>query len=403
MTRVLIADKLSPRAAERLTAAGLEVATRAGVSGDALTAALRELDPDVLVVRSTKVQAEHLEAGRALALVIRAGAGVNTIDLATASRRGVHVANCPGKNAIAVAELAMLHLLNCDRRLADATADLRAGRWDKKTYGKGQGLHGRTLAVLGTGPIGREVVRRALAFGMRVVAWSRSLTDEDAAALGVRRADSPLEACRGADALSIHLALAPQTRGLVGREVLAALKPGAAVVNTSRAEVVDEAALAEAVRERGLRAGLDVFAGEPATGEAEFRTPLAELPGVYGTHHIGASTAQAEDAVGDEVVRIVQSFVRTGRVPNCVNLEERSPATHALVVRHEDRVGVLASVLELLREDGINVQEMENVIFQGAAAASARIQIDRAPSDGVLACLDAAPHVLAVSLVALSR
>src|SRR5690606_14005866 len=116
--------------------------------------------------------------------------------------------------------------------------------------------------------------------------------------------------------------------------------PGATVVNTARAEIIDEAALAQAVRERGLRAGLDVFSGEPPAGRAEFHTPLADLPGVYGTHHIGASTAQAEDAVADEVARIVQSFVRTGRVPNVVNLEDRSPATHALVVRHEDRVGV---------------------------------------------------------------
>lgn len=398
--RVLIADKLSPETPQRLSAVGCAV-TAGAWQGDALVEALATHQPDVLVVRSTKVEARHLSASRSLALVIRAGAGVNTIDLAGASARGIYVSNCPGKNAIAVAELAMGHLLNLDRRIADNVAELRAHRWNKKEFGKARGVYGRTLAILGMGAIGVEVATRATAFGMRVRAWGRSFTPTVAAELGVQHAATPLEACRGADALSIHLALAPQTRNLVDRTLLDALAPGAFVINTSRGEVVDQAALVEAVRTRGLRAGLDVFAEEPQGGEAPFPYAIADEPGVYGTHHIGASTAQAEDAVADEVVRIIETYLRTGRVPNCVNLAVRSAATHVLVVRHADRVGVLASVLSVLREAGVNVQEMENIIFQGAEAACARIQVAQWPSSELLHRVEKLPHIFAASVVAL--
>ncbi len=399
--RVLIVDKLSPDTPSRLQAAGASVEVAVGLQGDALLAKLQESDPDVLVVRSTKVEGRHLEAARALSLVIRAGAGVNTIDLATASARGIYVSNCPGKNAIAVAELTIGHLVNADRRIADNAADLRAGRWRKGAYSKARGLYGRTLAVLGVGEIGAEVIARAVAFGMKVRGWDKRPRPELAERLGFQYASSALEACRGADALSVHLALVPETRKLVDRQLLDALAPGAIVINTSRGEVLDEDALADAVRTRGLRAGLDVFDPEPSGSEAEFSPAVAALPGVYGTHHIGASTDQASEAVAVEVVRIIEVWLRTGQVPNVVNLAQRTPATHVLVVRHADRVGVLASVLGVLREHDVNVQEMENIIFQGAKAACARIQVERFPGREVLARIESSPDVYAASLVAL--
>lgn len=399
--RVLIVDKLSSDTPARLQAAGASVEVAVGLAGDALVEKLKNADPDVLVVRSTKVEGRHLEAGRALALVIRAGAGVNTIDLETASARGIYVSNCPGKNAIAVAELTIGHLVNADRRIADNVADLRAGRWRKGSYSKARGLYGRTLAVLGVGEIGAEVALRALSFGMKVRGWDRHQRPDLASKPGFQYASSALDACRGADALTIHLALVPETRKLVDGRLLDALAPGAIVINTSRGEVLDEAALAEAVRSRGLRAGLDVFDPEPAASEADFSPALAALPGVYGTHHIGASTDQASEAVADEVVRIIETWLRTGQVPNVVNLAARSPATHLLVVRHADRVGVLAGVLGVLREHNVNVQEMENIIFQGAKAACARIQVERFPGREVLAHIESSPDVYAASLVAL--
>ena len=399
--RVLIADKMAPHVPEALERAGCAVTSDASLNGKSLEAALGRVDPQVLVVRSTKVQAAHLGAARSLSLVIRAGAGTNTIDIAGASARGVYVSNCPGRNAIAVAELTLGHLLNLDRRISDNVAALRAHRWEKKRFGAARGLHGRTMALLGVGQIGREVSVRARSFGIHVRGWDRALTPEIAASLGIEYAASALDACRGADVLSLHLALNPETRGLVGRELLEALAPGAFVINTSRGGVVDQDALVQAIRTRGLRAGLDVFAEEPVGGEGSFPFAIADEEGVYGTHHIGASTDQATLAVADEVVRIVTTFQRRGTAPNCVNLSTRSVASHVLIVRHADKVGVLAGILESLREDGVNVQEMDNIIFKGGGAASARIQVTGAPSAACLARIEQSNTVFAASLIPL--
>jgi D-3-phosphoglycerate dehydrogenase len=208
---------------------------------------------------------------------------------------------------------------------------------------------------------------------------------------------------QAADVLSIHLALAKDTRGFVNAALLSHLKPGAFVINTARAEVVDQAALAAAIREKGLRAGLDVFAAEPATATGAFADDIVQLPGVYGTHHIGASTDQAQEAIAAETVRIVRTFKETGRVPNVVNLARTTPATHMLVVRHRDRPGVLAHVFGEIRGAGLNVQETENVIFDGAEAAVARINLDTAPTAAVVTAISGHADVLDVQLVALTQ
>ena len=401
--KVLIADKFEDSGRAALKAGGCELEYQPDLKDQALVEAVRTGGAEVLIVRSTKVTRATLEAGR-LALVVRAGAGYNTIDVEAASEHGIYVANCPGKNSIAVAELAFGLVLALDRRIADNTADLRRGVWNKKEYSVARGLYGRTLGLLGVGGIGGEMIPRAQAFGMPVVAWSRRLTAERAEALGIERAASPLEVARAADVLSIHLALVPETRGLVGAELLAAMKPGAFLINTSRAEVVDQAALARAVKERGLRAGLDVFAGEPAGGTGEVKEPLFELPGVIGTHHIGASTDQAQEAIAAETARIVLEYGATGRAPNVVNLAKKSPATHLLVVRHLDRVGVLAAVFDALKAAGINVQETENIVFEGAKAALARIHLDRAPTAATLdAIRGGSGDILSLSVVALGK
>ena len=336
-----------------------------------------------------------LDAGR-LSLIVRAGAGYNTIDVAAASTRGIYVWNCPGKNAIAVAELAFGLMLSLDRRIPDNVAELRGGSWNKKEYSQAQGLYGRTLALLGVGSIGQEMIRRAAGFGMNVVIWSRRfagerrpLTDIEARQMGIESvlrsiaielAPTPAAAVAGADIVSVHVALAPDTRGLVDAALLSEMKPGAIFVNTARGEVVDYGALAAAVKERGLRVGLDVYANEPAAGTAPFADDLAALPGVYGTHHIGASTDQEQEAIAAETVRIIASYKDTGRVPNVVNLARRTPATHMLVVRHRNVPGVLAHVFEHLRRAHINVQETENIVFEGAEASVARINLDGEPS-----------------------
>ena len=382
MRTILVADAFPKEHLAPLAALGLTVDHRPDIPAKDLPAAAR--DASILVVRSKQVKAEVFEAAPALSLVVRAGAGVNTIDVAAASRRGVFVANCPGQNSIAVAELAIGLVLSLDRRIPDNVALLRQGKWDKKGFSEARGVFGRTLALAGLGSIGREVARRGLALGMRVVAWSRSLDDAGAKALGVERAPDLLALAREADFLSLHVALTKETRGMVSREVLAALRPGAALVNTARAELVDDAALLEAVREGRIRLATDVFAGEPEKGQADFDSPLAKLPGVYGTHHIGASTAQAQDAIARETVRIVETYVRTGQVQGCVNVARRTPARARLVVRHLDKVGVIANVLTAIREAGINAEEIRNTVFEEAMAASCAIDLDERPPDEVL-------------------
>ncbi|HKC24769.1 MAG TPA: NAD(P)-dependent oxidoreductase, partial [Thermoanaerobaculia bacterium] len=332
----------------------------------------------------------------------RAGAGVNTIDLKAASQRAIAVSNCPGKNSIAVAELAWGLILALDRRIAEQTADLKNGVWNKAEYGKAKGLAGRTLGVVGLGSIGREVVKRAKAFDMPVVAWSRSLTDADAQRLGVSRAESIHALALAADVVTVHLALTKETRGLLNAAFFGAMKEGAHFVNTSRGEVVDEVALKDAIERKGVRAGLDVFEKEPGGGTGTFEDPIARIPGVTGTHHVGASTEQAQNAIAAETVRIVRAFKETGSVPNAVNLCERSPATHLLSVRHLDRVGVLAHVFGELRAAGINVEQTENVVFDGAEAACARIQLDKQPEPEVLERIRSGTgDVLSVSLTSI--
>ena len=363
---------------------------------DALTEAVRSTGADVLVVRSTKVTAAMLDAGR-LALVVRAGAGYNTIDVAAASTRGIYVSNCPGKNAIAVAELTFGLILALDRRIPDNVAELRAGTWNKKAFSKARGLRGQTLGVLGIGSIAQEVIRRAAAFGLDVVVWSRRfdgqerpMTDEEARALGleaearlirIELAPTPAAVAARADILSVHLAFGRRHEG--PRQPRRA-RPAEAGRDVHQHRAQRDRRSAGAAR--GRARARDCASGSTCSPTSRRRPPatfeddLIALPNVYGTHHIGASTDQAQEAIAAETVRIVRSFKDTGKVPNVVNLASRTPATHMLVVRHRDRPGVLAHVFDHLREANLNVQETENIVFDGAEAAVARINLDGPPA-----------------------
>ena len=315
--RILIADAFSASHLEALGTLGLSVDYQPGLTrGDLPSAAPGAV---VLVVRSTEVSAETIAAATDLKVIIRAGAGVNTIDTKAATERGVVVANCPGKNSIAVAELTLGLLLSLDRRIPDNVAELRAGTWNKKEYSKARGLYGRTLGIVGVGAIGREVAGRARAFGMRLLGFDPFLDAAAGAALGVEMLPSVSELCGASDAVSVHVPLSAATRHLVGEGAIAALQPRAIFINTSRAEVVDGAALRRAIADKQLRVALDVFDHEPSGAAGVFTDEIVKLPGVYGTHHIGASTDQAQEAIGDETVRIVRAYVERGEVPNRVN------------------------------------------------------------------------------------
>jgi len=382
--RVLIADAFPERYLNDLRALGLEVVYDPGASTESLPEKAQRAH--ILVVRSTKVDRATITAAKDLGLIMRAGAGYDTIDVAAASERGIYVANCPGKNAVAVAELAFGLMLAIDRRIPDGTADLRRGIWNKKEYSKADGLKGKALGVVGLGSIGLAVVNRAKAFEMHVLAHSRSLTFARAEELGVEYCSSLHEIAQKADIVTVHLAQTKETKGMFNASFFAQMKPRAMFINTSRGGLHDEAALIAAMKERGIRAGLDVFANEPAGGTAQdVNAEIFTLPGLVGTHHIGASTEQAQDAIAAEAIRICREYVVTGRPPNVVNIEAHATAKCELVVRHYDKVGVLAQVLGIIRKYGINVADMTNTIFQGSRAAVAAIRIAEQPSKELLA------------------
>ncbi len=398
--KVLVADKLVDLGLNELKKHGCEVVYDPTLTGDALRDAIAHTGCAVLIVRSTPVTEAMLDASTKLNVVIRAGAGYNTIDVTAASRRSILVANCPGKNAVAVAELTFALILALDRRIVENVVDLRNGVWNKKEYSIARGIKGRTLGVIGLGQIGKAVVRRAHAFGMPVVAWSRSLDAETAEALGVDRCESVKDVAARCDVLTIHLAAAPETKGLVDADVLNALAPGSYVVNTSRADVLDYESLANAIETKRVRVGLDVYPSEPGASDCTFADTIVRAGGVvYGMHHIGASTEQAQAAIATETVRIVREYVQTGRVENCVNLSARSTAQCVVVVRHRNRPGVLAHALNVIREAGINVEEMQNVICDGGESASAQIKLStHLPEETARAIEADNEHVLGVSV-----
>lgn len=400
--KVLVADKFESSGLEALEGLGVDVSYEPATSPEGLGGRLREIGAEVLIVRSTKVQAEAI-ADTKLGLIVRAGAGTNTIDVAAASDLGIMVTNCPGKNAQAVAELAFGLILACDRRLPDNVAELRAGHWNKGEFSKARGLYGRTLGLVGMGKISQEMTVCARAFGMKVATHSRWMTDAVASALDLAVAESAVELAALCDVVSVHVALTPETRGLIDEEFFAALRPGSIFINTSRAEVVDQAALERAVREGGIRAGLDVFEDEPSGAMGAYEGSLRTATGVYATHHIGASTDQAQEAVAAETVRLVKEFKNTGLVPNLVNVKRAEVATHLLVIRHVDRVGVLAGVLSKLKEESISVQEMENIVLGGAKAAIAQIALDKEPSPALLLSIKMDESVFGASVLPIER
>lgn len=390
---------MDTQALEELKLLGVEIVSRPELTKETLPAALEGVG--ILVVRSTEVNARAIEGAKQLNLIVRAGAGVNTIDVASASARGIYVANCPGKNAIAVAELTMGLILALDRRIVDATVDLRGGRWEKSRYSAAQGIFDRRIGIAGLGSIGREVLARARAFGLEPHAWSRSLTQARAAKMDIGHARTLEELASRSDIFTIHLPLNAQTRGAISRSVIEALPDGAIVVNAARSEVMDYAALEELCGKKSLRVGLDVFAGEPGGGSAPFEAKILSSGIVYGTPHIGASTEQAQRAIAQETARIIRCFLTEEDVPNVVNICAASPARFTVVLRMLDKVGVLANTLSVLKRHGINIEEISNTVFEGALATCTKLRVSGRPSDACLKEISFFDEVLHVDVVAL--
>ncbi len=394
---ILLADSTPDRSIDALTALGHRCRLEPGLDGDSLGGALG--DVDALVVRSTPVSSKALAGAGQLSLVVRAGAGVNTIDVEAASRLGIFVSNVPGRNAIAVAELTFGLLLAVDRRIPDNVADLRAGVWAKKEYSQAEGLHGKSIGIVGLGNIGMAVAKRALAFGMPVLTLDRDRLPDEAEtvrSLGIEAVPDLNTLARSVDVLSIHVPGSVDTKGLIDADVLEALGTDGILLNTSRGDVVDEAALLDLL-DRGLRAGLDVYADEPESGSTRIASRVASHANVVGTHHIGASTEQAQRAVADGVVEVLRAFA-LGEIKNCVNLETAQLGNAMLRVRHYDRVGVLAHILAVLRNNDLSVKQMQNQVFLGSTAAVAVIGVAGELTPAVISEIEAGEHVIAVTV-----
>lgn len=391
--KVLVADKFPEHYLQQMRDLGLDVIFAPKLGENDLPANIKGID--ILVVRSTNVNAETIKQSDSLNLIVRAGAGVNNIDIAAANQKGVYVANCPGKNSVAVAELAIGLMIALDRRIPDNVIDFKAGKWNKAEYSKAEGLLGKNLALIGVGNIGKEVAHRALALGMNVYGKDISRI-EGVAIKDFSEMDQILPV---ADVISIHLPLTSETRHLFNKEMFSYVKPGAILINTSRAEIVDEEALVEAVKTKGIKVGLDVFKDEPEGKAGQVCSPLQELGNVYVTHHIGASTEQAQNAVAEETVKIIKDFIKSGVIAHWVNRAKKTDAQYQLVIKHFDRPGVLASIFDVLKEGHINIEEVENVIFEGGIAACCTMKINKAATSEMLKCFRENENVLSISHV----
>lgn len=299
--RILVTDGMDKEAMEQLRAGGHEVVEQF-YEPEALGTALREFD--AVVVRSaTKVRAAQIDAakGGKLRLVIRAGVGVDNIDVEYAKQCGLTVQNTPRASSNAVAELAMAHMFSCARYISAAGHSMREGKWEKKAYGKGVELTGKTLGIIGYGRIGQTLGRMAQAFGMKVLAYDIfHVEGVESDTMKYVEMDELLEK---SDVISLHTP-AIDGKPLINRENIAKMKTGVIFVNTSRGNNVDEAALLEGLESGKIRsAGLDVWAEEPSKNQALYSHPMVSC-----TPHIGASTKEAQHRIGMEIVDIIQSF-----------------------------------------------------------------------------------------------
>lgn len=311
--KILIADKFPDSYIDELKNSDVDVEYSPKLGESDLQEAAK--GHEILVVRSTKVNAGTINSSDKLKLIIRAGAGVNNIDIAAASRRGISVANCPGKNSVAVAELAIGLMVSLDRKIPDNVMDFKKGIWNKAEYSKAEGLKGKTLGIVGVGNIGREVAKRASAFDMKVYGYDIVRLE----GVQLEYVDTIKDILPKCDVISLHLPENEKTKGIFNKELFGLMKLNSFLINTSRPSVIDEEALLEVIKEKNIRVALDVFNDEPEGKTGEVKSTLQDNPNIYITHHIGASTNQAQNAVAEETVNIIKEYVQSGKVKNCVN------------------------------------------------------------------------------------
>ncbi len=395
--KILVACHLPDFALEELRALSSELSYRPEIRPEELREAIRGVG--ILVVDGRRVSPEVLARSDTLQMIVRAGPGRGDVALAEASAQGIFITHCPDQHAQAVAELAFGLVLALDRRIVENTLALRAGRWNRAEFGVGRGLAGRTLGLLGYGTIGREVAQRGRAFGMRVLVCCPTPGADEGEPATVRFCNWPREVARESDVVVVVAgASEAESRVLVDADFLESMREGALLVHVGQAGTVDENAVARIAPVRNLRVAMDVFTSEPIGDATRIRNKLWESPNVIGTQHIGPLTDQARHATAAEVVRVVRTFLVSGEVLHCLNLLEHSPATWQLMLRVRDAVGVMASILEAIRADGVNAEEVSSRVFLGARAAWCAISLDERPSNEALNAIRALKDVLYLEL-----
>lgn len=378
--KVVVSDLFSDSTVEALREAGLECHYDHTLKGQELKQLLQEEQPQILLVRSTRLTADTLSTAGSLELIVRAGTGTDGIDLGEASRKGILVAHCPGMSAMAVAELVFGLICAADRSIPENVGGLREGVWNKGR--QAAGLYGKTIGILGLGDIGVQVAIRAKAFGMTTLGYDPRLSKAQTEELGLKYRDGLLALIKESDVLTFHVPNTKETRHMLTAELLEACKENALIVNTSRWDVVSEEELLAALEAKpGLRYACDCHRLEPGEYVSEYHSRLTSHPRVYGTCHIGSFTKQADEAFDAEAAALILHYARTRKVlaRNCTNRVRSSPATHSLEVRVMNTPGILASVVNHMAISNWQVLEIESVLFQEAQAC--RASLDFLPAD----------------------
>lgn len=389
--RILIADLFSLSHIESLKSQGCEVLYDDKLNGESLEKAIASFDPHLLVVRSTKVQVNHFTAGKSLEAVIRAGSGYDTIDKNGANEKGIFVANCPGKNSVAVAELAFGLLLAIDRRIVSNDTELKAKKWNKGEYINCKGIKGRTLGIIGFGNVGQEMAKRALAFDMNVIVSSRTKpTPSDAR---IKVAENLDELLGSSDIVTLHLPSTSVSKSMVTADFLNKMKKDGVLINTSRGALIDEKALVQHLNENPqFWCGLDVFLDEPTDKKGAFTNDLAQHPRTVGTHHIGASTKQSEEAIGQEAYRMILEYKKTGIMPNCVNMSVVSTNIKVLGIKYHNTPEFFEGMFAVVAKNKVKVLEAKTEVFEKGTTGISKIKFEECSA--VLAELEAGFNAL---------
>lgn len=395
MPRVLITDNLSPAGIECLKAAGLEVDIRSGLKPDGVRAALQESD-GIIIRSGTTLTPEILKDQKRCKVIVRAGVGVDNIDLPAATREGIVVMNTPAGNTTSTAEHTVAMLLALSRNIAQANASLRSGKWDRKSF-TGTQLAGKTLGIVGLGRIGLAVARRALAFEMKVVGYDPFLSVEKGAEYGVQVSRNVDDVCMAADFITVHTPLTEETRGIINAERIAKMKPGVRIVNCARGGIVDEADLADALAAGHVAgAALDVFVNEPPLDRR-----LIEMPSVLTTPHLGASTEEAQELVALEAAEIISGFLMRGEIRHAVNMAPISAAEMADVQAYLDLARRLGILLAQIKQGAVKSAQLH---FRGEAATKSHRLITAAFAAGLMeAAMDEYVNIVNAELLAKER